>query len=266
VVAVLAGTPEPETRMARTYSLLQYDIPERRGEARVRNPSGTLRRLAVRTSYSVWVVPQDRVPWGLLDGWTHAGVRWHLVPFAAEAAEQILALATETLRSQIAAIQASADKSLREAGAKLERDEAAHGPASTEAAHSLYQRRARRICRRAERLLADAEAAARCFGMPAGELPLGTARAAIRGLQVAAQQRAALYAAMVHQVAGTRLDAAANASDVPAEVLADFIEENGLGDMTGVREAFAPPAPTLALVGTAPSGASSSEEGEGQAA
>lgn len=135
--------------MARTYSLLQYDIPERQGEARVRNPSGTLRRLAVRTSYSVWVVPQDRVPWGLLDGWTHAGVRWHLVPFAAEAAEQILALATDTLRSQIASIQASAGKSLQDAGAKLNRDEAtAHGPASTEAAHNLYQRRARRICRR----------------------------------------------------------------------------------------------------------------------
>jgi hypothetical protein len=244
VVAVLAGTPEPETRMARTYSLLQYDIPERRGEARVRNPSGTLRRLAVRTSYSVWVVPQDRVPWGLLDGWTHAGVRWHLVPFAAEASEQILALATETLRSQIAAIQASADKSLQDAGAKLDGDEAAaHGPASTEAAHNLYQRRARRICRRAERLLADAEAAARCFGMPVDELPLGAARAAIRGLQVAAQQRAALYAAMAHQVVGTMLEAAAGASDVPPEVLADFIEENGLGDMTGVREAFAPSAP-----------------------
>jgi hypothetical protein len=186
------------------------------------------------------VVPQDRVPWGLLDEWTHCGVRWHLVPFAAEAAKQILNLATETLRSQIAAIQASADKSLTEAGSKLSEDEAAaHGPGSAEVAYKLYHRRSRRICRRAQRLLADAEAAARCFGVQQGELPLGEARAAVQGLQSAAQQRAALYTALALQVAGTAMEAAASASEVPPEILADYIEENALGDMTGVRETFA---------------------------
>jgi hypothetical protein len=87
-------------------------------------------------------------------------------------------------------------------------------------------------------LLADAEAA-RCFGIPQGELPLGEARAAVQGLQSVAQPRAALYTALAHRVAGTAMEAAAGASDVPAEILADFIEENALGDTTGVRGTFA---------------------------
>lgn len=94
------------------------------------------------------------------------------------------------------------------------------------------------------------------------ELPLGIARAAVRGLQLAAQQRATLYATMAHQVAGTALEAAAVASDVPPEILADFIAENRMGDMAGVREAFAPPAPLQA--GTAVP--TSTGEGEDRAA
>src|SRR5262249_22486390 len=108
--------------------------------------------------------------------------------------------------------------------------------------------------------------AARCFGLPLGGLPLGAARAAIGALRSAAHQRAALYAGLAHQVAGTALEAAAGASDVPPEILADFIEENGLGDTTGVREAFAPPAPILAPTGAIVSGTSSSEGHEGEAA
>jgi hypothetical protein len=215
----------------RQFSLLQYDIPERRGQQRIPNPSPRLRRFAIRSSYSVWIVPSDRIPWPLLNSWEEQGVRWHLAPFAADEAglKAVLTLATDALRRQVEAIQASAKKSLAKAAQK-------HGEKT-----DGLEKDERRIVRRAERLLADAESAARAFGIEGGTLGLGAALTGVRALATANQERAALYADMAQQVKDPGMKAAALEGEVPVGILADFIAEESDEDMGHVVAAFRDP-------------------------
>jgi hypothetical protein len=213
----------------RRFSLLQYDIPQRRGQRRIPNPSGRLRRFAVRSSYSVWIIPSDRIPWPLLNAWEEQGVRWHLAPFAADEAglKAVLQLATDALKRQVEAVQASARKSVEKAKEK-------HGEKT-----DRLEKDERRIVRRAERLLADAQSAAKAFGI-AG-LPLQEALAAVRALGSANRERAALYADMAQQVKDPGIRAAALKGEVPAGILADFIAEESEEDMGHVVAAFRDP-------------------------
>ena len=81
------------------FSQLQYDVPiievrNRKGgiskQGVVPNPSGALRRIAIRTSGSVWVVPDDRIPWNLIAEWDRINtlggpqIIKHLVPYASD--------------------------------------------------------------------------------------------------------------------------------------------------------------------------------------
>lgn len=213
--------------MARQFSMLQYDIPERQGNDKIPNPSGPLRPFCVRTSYSVWIVPQDRIPWPMLNRWTEQGVRWHLVPFSAtdEGVQQVLALSTDALRRELAGIEASVQKSLNEAATKYGIDSA------------TYERRARAIITRGERLIAAAQSAAQCFGI-ANDLPTGETRTRVQGMQAANQQLAATYVAMAATVQGTELAVAAQDGDVPVEVMADFIADQTGADMSQTIAAF----------------------------
>lgn len=212
------------------YSL-EYDIHNKS----MGNPSNALRRAgAIRTTGSVWVLHEDHIPHNLLHRMTLAGVTWTNVPFE-RGNEAALQRAANGLAKQIADIEASARKSLtnlkRLAEEKPEAERAAY-----------YARRARQIVRNANRAIQQARRAAEIFGL--SELATRTTQTAsvIETLQQTAHARAAIYAQMTEQVKDTDLHAAAAADEVPAGVLADYIEDQTGRDMSNVHEAFPAPA------------------------
>ena len=193
-----------------------------------RTPRAACASVAVRTSLSVWVLKNDSIPHNLLARMTAAGVRWHLVPFEAAAAQSILAMTTEALAQEVRKIESSLARSLQRTGDRFEAGEANRRQcmAATRAALA-----------RAQQALRSARAVEALFGIDAGST--GT-EAAVARLGLAARQRAETYAALTAEVGehDAALADAAEADLVPAGVLADRIEDATGRDMEAVHTSF----------------------------
>jgi hypothetical protein len=215
-------------------SLLVYDIPKRTDVA---NPSGRLRRCAVRINLSCWAVPESEVPWGLLDRMREGGATWHLVPFSEGHAEALARLAVACLEAEVARVQESLARSADRLDARLELD-ADDEDSLTESEHT---RRLRKAAQRARRLLADARGACAAFGLDAGVVPIQAAARTVDALAANARARARAYTGLAEAAQGTALAVAAADSDVPVGVLLDHLEDEG-HDVAAQRDLFAPPA------------------------
>ncbi|HJZ56144.1 MAG TPA: hypothetical protein VKE74_14345, partial [Gemmataceae bacterium] len=75
--------------------LLIYDIPE---HSTVANPSGRLRRTAVRVNLFCWVIREGDIPYALLNTMATGGATWHVVKFDAGEAGKLIGMATEALK------------------------------------------------------------------------------------------------------------------------------------------------------------------------
>ncbi len=220
-------------------SLLMYDVPT---SSEMNNPSNLLRRVALRINLSVWVVDSDRTPWTLLNEMTTAGVTWHLFPFAEEATENVLKVAADMLRKDLADISKRENEALVRADAQLAEALADNtaGDKTWDAARNKHARHRESTLKRTEKVVRDLETAAEMFGLDVGSFDFRKAHDRVKGIRSLNGARAASYAELAEAAKGTAMEMAAKAGDVPAGILQDYLEDQGV-DVSDSRAAFSTP-------------------------
>lgn len=235
-------------------SLLLYDIPE---SSEFDNPSNLLRRVALRINKSCWVVDQDRTPWNLLNEMTTANVVWHLFEFAEAATENIMKVAADMLRKDLADMAKRENEALIRADAQLAEAlaDTTAGDKTWEAARKKHATHRESTLKRTEKVVADLEKAAEMFGLDVGSFDFNRAINRVNGIRSLQGARAASYAEMTEMAKGTSLEVAAKDGDVPEGILRDFLTDQGK-DVSAAQTAFS------ASVATEPSRVVSSMNGE----
>jgi hypothetical protein len=104
-------------------------------------------------------------------------------------------------------------------------------------AHEKFARDIAAVTARANKAIRDARAAAEVFGVDG--LPIDETQQMLNMMSSNARQCAVLYGAMATRVMGTMLESAAENSEVPPGILADFIEDMTGEDMSHVHDTFA---------------------------
>ncbi len=204
--------------MAVTASLLIYDIPE---SSEYPNPSGFLRRRAIRINLSCWCIPDHAIPWHMLGEMTQAGCTWHTVRFSTEEMPKLSGMCIDALRKEIGEALAGAKICLDNAEDRADEEIFGEDP---EKAAKQYRNKVRAAVRRTNRLINDLQEAARQFEIDPETLAPGTARNAVTILGATAQRKIDAYLQMAAE-AGAEMQGAAEQDAVPAEVLCDFLEE-----------------------------------------
>src|SRR5262245_3245684 len=92
--------------------LLVYDIPD---AADLANPTPALRGRGVRVNLSCWVVPEDRIPYHLLAEMERRGATWHVVRFADDQLDKLVAMARATITKHMAEAERRAAQSAERA-------------------------------------------------------------------------------------------------------------------------------------------------------
>ena len=199
--------------------MLQYDIPVRNGRDVYPNPSNQLRRRAIRTTKSVWVIPKSQIPYSMLNELSEAGGRWHCFRFDDRETDAILAMLAESLYDQV-----------REAFDSLEDciDRARNKEGTDRATHT------RHAIERVETLLGDLTVAAEIFGLSQSHLPMQAMSGRIAAMTGATHARAREYArAAASALRGMTSDlkglgqAVIEGGQVPWELLADAHRDAG---------------------------------------
>jgi hypothetical protein len=204
----------------RVYRELSYDIPVTREQDRTRL-CRRLRRVAIRSEESTWVMRADHTPWNLLNELTENGMRWHTVRFHPEDEQEVLKILQESLTNQVqeqlVRLQASIDAA----------QQTYNDGDQTERRLSAYQTSIRASLKRSQDLLNDLTEAAQTFGFDLGQLPMASAGREVDRLRTASHSRAMLYARMVQAARGTSMQVAAEESSVPGAILRDFLIDQG---------------------------------------
>lgn len=223
-----------------TASQLFYWIPE---ASKFPNPSGVLRRIAVRLDGSVWAIPTHLVPWSLCNEMTEAGVTWYVLRFDESEAQNLAKIAHDHLAKEIRAVEARARKSLASAQADYEKPPEGKEPMTV----AGFEKRVEKAVQRAKELLGDLESAAKVFEIDPDTLPVQWAAAQADLIGQAARAKARIYAgagvkaAEVNPLDGPAIANAVKADAIPVNVVADFLLENGAEDAAdSLVAAFAP--------------------------
>lgn len=216
--------------------LLQYDVPhgstgrELQDGTRFRHPSDWLAGRGIRTTESAWTVPEGFIPWDLLNTITEVGGRWRVYKFDRSEAQNLIDDCVIALREQLA----DAVKRAGESQQRAEEELAATPEGSDrEAAAKAYLRRAKAIKKRHEKLLEDLQKSAEVFGITNVAGQFEGAQTAMDAINATMQTRAQTFAAAVQaaKAIGTPEGAAVaqqlEASSLPPEVAADWLQENG---------------------------------------
>jgi hypothetical protein len=188
-------------------SLLQYDIPD---AVDFPNPSPILRRIGFRSNLSVWVIPNHRIPWTLLNDMQAAGCIWHVVKFDTSEAKHLASMCAIALRQEIV--------------------DAVNMARTSESAAM------RADLARARRLLADAREACKSFELNPDTFEFGNSHRALMSIGLAAKVRAKLYADAATEIAqlgdtvSQGMAAAIRANEVPVGIVADYMQDNCLDD------------------------------------
>ncbi len=243
--------------------MLQYDIPGvpaemNRGDNPVPpfpNPSGFLRRRALRLTLSVWAFDKDRTPWQLIrdmDQWSqiYAGrdmpnggvvktIRYHVHDFSPDATEGILKQAAQVMREDLERDKKAQATALATALETLTEANRAHDAGEItwqerDKARLKYKSYRKTILKRTEKLVSDLELAAKSFGMD---------WAGIRSSQALTSARAEVYTQGAEALApNAPASRAAIEAVLPPEILADALEDQG-EDTRSIRATFTPPVP-----------------------
>jgi hypothetical protein len=230
------------------FAVFQYDIPSR---VPFQNPTGYLRRrhsggkiFAFKTQYSMWLVDADNPPYQLQSRMEKAGCTVDLYPLDPSDNERYLARADRQMRWELDEQKKRDAKALRKIDDKLAEAEAEQaqgviGWDRLQDARLKHRKERENVLKRSERLVAQLEAAAEQFGIDAPDDAFRATMSRVNGIRALGSARAELYVEMADAVAGTPLAAAAQESEVPATVLADYAEERGQ-DVSAARAAFTP--------------------------
>lgn len=155
------------------YVMLVYDIPTDKNDV-CPNPSGMLWRYGFRMNLSCWVIPTRNMERARIKEelalWDANKIKWHVVPYADSAMDQIRGIAQEKLDEEVRRVHtsfiemiATADETLKEKYAEFDAIVKEGGEVTTkqrEKVESLRDNRVRTILRQAaERLNAAIECA-----------------------------------------------------------------------------------------------------------
>lgn len=97
------------------YALLVYDIPEASG---LSNPSGLMRRFAVRINLSCWVLPLKNLPLLPVREWLSKGASVEVVEFDEGEREKVVALARRALQREVEEMRKTVEESVAKVRAK----------------------------------------------------------------------------------------------------------------------------------------------------
>jgi hypothetical protein len=208
-----------EGNLGRLFKL-EYDIPL--GEDRTPvfpNPSGLLQRFAIRTSGSMWMVQENRIPYTLIQEMREAGCIVWDIPVDMSAVEKIREYLIYNLKREIQKREESYAESCGKAGEQ-----------STE---KKMDSQIDTSTKRFQNFLRDVAEAASLYGLDVNDL-IQTTYGKIATLQTESYRRARVYAAAVktaRESGTTDGVAVANRAEaleeVPAGILADVIEDSG---------------------------------------
>lgn len=203
--------------------LCVYDIPTH-GEAR--NPSAHFRRRGIRINLSCWCVPEQRIPWNVLNTLSEQGAKWHLVAFEQGENEKLMNIVVDVLKKDV-------EQAVKTAQACEQRARQPHGTETEQAMREKYWRRSLAAVSRARRLLRDAEECAKGFGCSALANDLISCRARIAHLHSVAENQAAAYARMTQALASLPDPVAQQMADdayedsLPAGIGTDYLLDAG---------------------------------------
>lgn len=94
----------PKESKFKAATMLVYDIPQ---GSKIPNPSDVLRRRGVRINLSCWIIPDDRVPFTLIDELKKGGAVVYTVHYDTMELDKIKALAFDLLKQEVARIRAT---------------------------------------------------------------------------------------------------------------------------------------------------------------
>lgn len=225
--------------------LFFYKIPTVRGKDIFPNPSGTLRRLGVRLDGSVWAVPESRVPWPLVNnmyaclGPNGERVTAHVADFDHKTSEKLVQIAEEYFAKELADVEARLLEKVQ--GYEDDYNQMIADAVGADKALTIFQKRVLGAVSAARKYRNDYEEAAKAFAVQDQfARQFATIGNVVTNLDNLARTRAASYADAIALARGTKLEKAAAEGDVPAPVLADYLEDEGK-DVRGLREAFTNP-------------------------
>lgn len=240
-----------ETTAASTACLLIYDIPD---ASPVANPSGVLRRFAVRVNLSCWVIREAHVNHPtvlqLLNRMREGGATWHTVKFEVGETEKLVDMAVTAIRNDVRAAVARAR-------AGIDTQETRFGSEELPLAEreKAYKATARAIVRRAQRLIDSVRQGCERFGIVPDVYRgfLDAMSGNVSEFDARVKARCETFTTAVRNArravkSGTRSERKAGeiraatqalvSEAMPADIFADFMEENEIDGAAELRDAF----------------------------
>lgn len=216
--------------------LFFYDIPTDSGFP---NPSGYLRRFAVRINKSDWVMSESDVPHPLILEMLKVGATPRVVRFHDSENMKLVRMAIESLREEIAEHLKRAADSQKKSDRQLEdsNDE-------PEKAHDYYLKRSEDIKTRLGKLCEDMETVIGRFGILPTALKIDTLRTTSNAISNAMETRARAYmeaankARMTKTSDGEAIAKSIEANQMDPMIAADFLDEHEMGSGESLRKAF----------------------------
>lgn len=212
--------------------LLVYDIP---AASEIPNPSAYLRGFAIRINLSCWIVQEADIPYAYLHEIASLGAVWRAVKFDPSEAANLIELATQSLRSEIAEMRNNTRRSCERASATMELGE-------TESSLKAIQKQRGTVAQRLNNLrknLNKLKGAAARFGISADVVGLPGAMAYVSQLHGVMNRRAEAFARatnIIEREHGSGTANAVRAGQVPAFAMADMVQDAGGTEADTVAE------------------------------
>lgn len=199
------------------------------------NPCPVLRRRALRLDGSNWLIHRSRFPHrAFAEMQQRAGgpdnMRYWINEFAPSAQEGLLEQAAFAMRLKLKELVADLSASIISANEKLE-------TAGTRKERERQEKNREAAVKRCKKALEELEEASVAYSLPTEGLAFSKVADYAAQLERSQYQQTEAIAALAAQVIGTEMEAAAIADDVPAGILADFVEDHGR-DATAARIAI----------------------------
>lgn len=206
--------------------LLIYDVPT--GAVPMnQHPCVRLRPLAIRLQLSGWVILEGNIPYNYLTYLTEQGCQWDVIKFDQGENKKLIQKAIQSVKNEIRATIKSARDSFQSCSAQLNADDMV-----PEDKAKRFDRNTKATIKRLKQTLADLRQAASTFGIGDNDLNIVEAFQQVNVIQATIAAKAAEYTRAINELAklrgnGDGMVRAARADQVPAGILADYLDDAG---------------------------------------
>lgn len=218
-----------KARNLRLYKL-EYDVPvDRPQDVEFVHPALYLHPLAIRTTKSVWVIPQDSIPWHRLNQLTEVGATWDVEKIDVSEIEKTLNKVINAICNETNQLIRSSEDAQTRANERLEATPDEDDP---NAAAKKYVRTAMATIKKNQKLLNELESAAKVFGL-SHVTDWNNAKAAHKAVETTVHQRAKYYAEAIEELRKINTSDTAAIADamevgtIPVDVAADMLRDEG---------------------------------------